>query len=135
MKETILVIDDQANILTLLQDFLTHQGFHVVTATNGRNALETSWIENPDLILLDIMMPEMDGFQFLTIFRQAHQTPVIIMTAREDEKDIMQVFELGANDWVYKPFQMRDLLARIRASLCLSSQTAKQSDLMVEYLQ
>ena len=89
----------------------------MVIATDGQNAIYTARHEQPDLILLDIMMPKMDGYQFLRQFRQERQTPVIIVTAREEETDAVLGLDLGADDYVVKPFRMRELLARIRAVL------------------
>jgi DNA-binding response OmpR family regulator len=117
MSQTILVVDDQSSVRQLVQDYLTEQGFRVVTATDGQNALYTARHEQPDLILLDIMMPKMDGYQFLRQFRQERQTPVIIITAREEETDAVLGLDLGADDYVVKPFRMRELTARIHAVL------------------
>ena len=117
MSETILVVDDQSNVRTLLKDYLNGQGFHVVTAVDGQNALFTARDENPDLVLLDIMMPGMDGYQFLKAFRRESQVPVIILTARDEETDAVLGLELGADDYVIKPFRMRELTARVRAAL------------------
>ncbi len=116
-QKKILVVDDKANVRQLLDDYLTQQGFHVVTATNGREALYAARQENPDAILLDIMMPEMDGFQFLEHYRREKSVPVIILTARDEESDTVVGLELGADDYVLKPFRVRELVARIRAVL------------------
>jgi DNA-binding response OmpR family regulator len=115
MAGTILVVDDKASVRQLLKDYLTEQGYRVVLAENGHEALYAIRKELPDLILLDIMMPKMDGYQFLRIFREEHKTPVIIITAREEETDAVLGLELGADDYVIKPFRMRELLARIHA--------------------
>jgi len=115
MSIKIMVVDDQASVRQLLQDYLTEQGFKVVTATDGQNAIYMARHEEPDLILLDIMMPRMDGYDFLRQFRQERQTPVIIITAREEETDAVVGLELGADDYVIKPFRMRELVARIHA--------------------
>jgi DNA-binding response OmpR family regulator len=117
MTDTILVIDDQASVRQLLQEYLSEQGFRVVTAEDGQKALYTARHEQPNLILLDIMMPKMDGYQFLRTYRQERQTPVIIITAREEETDAVLGLDLGADDYIIKPFRMRELLARIRAVL------------------
>jgi two-component system, OmpR family, alkaline phosphatase synthesis response regulator PhoP len=116
-QKTILVVDDKANVRQLLDDYLTQQGFHIVTATNGREALYAARQENPDCILLDIMMPEMDGLQFLEHYRREKSVPVIILTARDEESDTVVGLELGADDYVLKPFRVRELVARIRAVL------------------
>jgi DNA-binding response OmpR family regulator len=116
-QKTILVVDDKANVRQLLNDYLSQQGFHVVTATNGREALYAARQDEPDAILLDIMMPEMDGFQFLEHYRREKSVPVIILTARDEESDTVVGLELGADDYVLKPFRVRELVARIRAVL------------------
>ena len=116
-QKTILVVDDKANVRQLLDEYLTQQGFHVVTATNGREALYTARQDEPDVILLDIMMPEMDGLQFLEHYRREKSVPVIILTARDEESDTVVGLELGADDYVLKPFRVRELVARIRAVL------------------
>lgn len=117
MSNVILVVDDKASVRQLLGEYLTKQGYKVVSADNGQDALYTARHELPDLILLDIMMPKMDGYQFLRQFRQERRTPVIIITAREEETDAVLGLELGADDYVTKPFRMRELAARIRAVL------------------
>lgn len=115
--KTILVVDDKASVRQLLQEYLREQGFEVVVAANGREALYSARHSRPDLILLDIMMPEMDGFEFLRRHRQEKSTPVIIITAREEETDAVLGLELGADDYVIKPFRMRELVSRVRAVL------------------
>mgnify|MGYP005838956683 CR=1 FL=1 len=117
MLNTILVVDDQASVRQLLREYLTEQGFRVLTASDGQEALHLARHEPPDLILLDIMMPRMDGYQFLRQYRQERQTPVIIITAREEETDAVLGLDLGADDYIVKPFRMRELVARIQAVL------------------
>ena len=117
IKGTILVVDDESKVRSLLNEVLTGQGFRVLLARHGREALFEARREQPDLILLDIMMPELDGYQFLMRYRRDYKTPVIIMTAKEEESDAVIGFELGADDYVIKPFRMRELVARIHAVL------------------
>ena len=117
MTETILVIDDQSNVRTLLKDYLTSQGYRVVTANDGQMGLFVARHEHPSLILLDLMMPNMDGYQFLPALRRESLVPVIIITAKDEETDAVLGLELGADDYVIKPFRMRELNARIRANL------------------
>ncbi len=117
MAKTILVVDDKASVRTLVRDYLAQEGFGVVTAENGREALYAARHEKPDLILLDIMMPEMGGYEFLRAYRKERNTPVILLTARIEESDKVLGLELGADDYVTKPFGMRELVARIRAVL------------------
>ena len=117
MSKTILVIDDKANVRTLVREYLTEQGFRVVTAENGQNALYTARQEKPDLILLDIMMPEMDGFEFIRAYRKESDKPIILLTAKLEESDKVIGLELGADDYITKPFSMRELVARIHTVL------------------
>ncbi|MFN8482236.1 MAG: response regulator transcription factor [Anaerolineae bacterium] len=117
MAVTLLVVDDKAGVRNVLRDYLTEEGFRVVTAENGREALYVARHEKPDLILLDIMMPEMSGYDFLRTYRSERNTPVILLTARLEETDKVLGLELGADDYVTKPFGMRELVARIRAVL------------------
>jgi DNA-binding response OmpR family regulator len=139
MPATILVVDDKINVRLLLQEHLTQQGYHVLTAENGSNALYTARHHKPDLILLDIMMPEMDGYQFLSLYRREAKTPVIIITAKEEETDAVLGLELGADDYIVKPFRLRELAARIHAVLRRASQadqlprqTLRVADLLLD---
>ncbi len=117
MTKTILVVDDKANMRAMVRDYLTEDNFRVIVAENGQQALYTARQEKPDLILLDIMMPKMDGYEFLQAYRKEHSTPIILLTARLDETDKVLGLELGADDYVTKPFGMRELVARIKAVL------------------
>jgi DNA-binding response OmpR family regulator len=117
MADMILVVDDKASVRRLVQEYLAEHGYRVVTAGDGRQALYAARHEKPDLILLDIMMPQMDGFDFLRAYRREKDTPVILLTARLEESDKVVGLELGADDYITKPFSMRELLARIRAVL------------------
>ncbi len=115
--KTILVVDDKASVRQLLQEYLTEQGFRVTTAADGQEAIYEARRAQPDLILLDIMMPRMDGYEFLRQYRKERHTPVIIITAKEEETDAVLGLELGADDYVIKPFRMRELVSRVRAVL------------------
>ncbi len=117
MTRSILVVDDTTNVQILLSDYLGSQDFEVMTASDGREALEVVHASHPDLILLDIMMPNMDGYQFITHLRRESGTPVIMITARQQEADIIRGFDLGADDYITKPFRLRELLVRMRAVL------------------
>lgn len=117
MTRKVLVVDDTRNVQVLLGDFLGSQDFEVLTASDGREALEAVRDGNPDLILLDIMMPNMDGYQFIGQLRRSSSIPVIMITARQQEADIIRGFELGADDYITKPFRLRELLVRMRAVL------------------
>src|SRR5215813_6609713 len=117
MSKTILVVDDNRSVQRLVSDYLSENNFRVVTANNGREALFTARHEKPDLILLDIMMPEMDGYDFVRIYRKERDTPIILLTAKMEETDKVVGLELGADDYVTKPFGMAELVARVRAVL------------------
>ncbi len=117
MLKTILIVDDKASVRKLVQEYLSEEGFRVVAAENGREALFVARHEKPDLILLDVMMPEMGGYDFMKVYTQESDTPIILLTARVDETDKVLGLELGADDYVTKPFSMRELVARIRAVL------------------
>ena len=130
MSKTILVVDDKANVVNLLSDYLRGSGYRVVTAANGRDALYQARHEKPDLILLDIMMPELDGFEFMRVYRKKRDTPVIVLTARIEETDKVIGLELGADDYVTKPFGMAELAARIRAVLRRYDGEARTSELI-----
>ena len=130
MTRTILVVDDKASVRKLVQEYLVEQGYRVVTADNGQNALHSARNEKPDLILLDIMMPEMDGYEFMRVFRKEKDTPIILLTARLEETDKVLGLELGADDYVTKPFGMRELLARIRAVLRRAESDSLSPDIL-----
>jgi DNA-binding response OmpR family regulator len=115
--KSILIVDDNTSLRTLVRDYLSEQGYRALTANNGQNALYTARHEKPDLILLDIMMPEMDGYQFISSYRKESNAPIILLTAKLEENDKVLGLELGADDYLTKPFGMRELLARIRAVL------------------
>lgn len=117
MAQTILVIDDEERLLSLVKAYLEQSGFRVVTAKNGRDGLFLARQEKPDLILLDVMMPEMDGYEFMQAHRREHNTPIIMLTAKVEEDERVLGLELGADDYITKPFSPRELLARVRAVL------------------
>jgi two-component system, OmpR family, alkaline phosphatase synthesis response regulator PhoP len=117
MPKCILVADDEERIRSLLQAYLTQEGFRVVTAANGKDALAMARRERPDLVILDIMMPEMDGYEFMRLHIKEHDTPIILLTARIEESDKVVGLELGADDYVTKPFSPRELTARVRTVL------------------
>jgi DNA-binding response OmpR family regulator len=127
---TILVVDDKKSLRDLVKAYLTEEGFRVVTAANGRRALFIARHESPDLILLDIMMPEMGGYEFLRVYTKESETPVILLTAKLEESDKVIGLELGADDYVTKPFGMRELVARIRAVLRRAGKPASQPDVL-----
>lgn len=117
MAPKILVVDDEKRLVTLVEAYLHQEGYGVITASNGQEALHLARQEKPDLILLDVMMPEMDGFEFIQAHRRDADTPIILLTARVEEEDHVIGLELGADDYVTKPFRPRELVARVRAVL------------------
>ncbi|MAS33131.1 MAG: DNA-binding response regulator [Anaerolineaceae bacterium] len=130
MTKTILVVDDKPSVTRLLKDYLTEYDFRVVTARDGREALYVARYEKPDLVLLDIMMPEMDGYEFMRHFRKERNTPVIMLTAKIEETDKVIGLELGADDYVTKPFGMAELVARIRALLRRAYQDTPSNEVL-----
>jgi two-component system, OmpR family, alkaline phosphatase synthesis response regulator PhoP len=126
--KTILVADDKANIRNLVRDYLEAEDFRVIVAANGREALYAARAEKPDLILLDIMMPEMSGYDFIKAYRKESETPIILLTAKLDETDKVLGLELGADDYVTKPFGMKELTARIHAVLRRTLRTPLEPD-------
>ena len=113
----ILVVDDESRMVNFMRMNLELEGCRVITATNGREALDKAREEMPDVALLDIMMPGMDGFETLRRLRTFSQMPVLILTAKDDEDDRIKGLELGADDYIGKPFSPKELLARVRAVL------------------
>src|SRR5512140_2534001 len=130
MPKTILMVDDKANVRALVRDYLTERGFQVATADNGQNALYAARHEKPDLILLDIMMPEMDGYEFIRAYRKESEIPIILLTAKLEESDKVIGLELGADDYITKPFGMRELVARINTVLRRSGNAVAQSPVL-----
>ena len=140
----ILVVDDEASIVTMLAYNLKKEGYDVVTAEDGEVALEKFESENPDLLLLDIMMPKMDGYEVCRKIREKSNVPIIMLTARADEVDKVIGLELGADDYVTKPFGTRELMARVKAHLRRnnvqqeepeesSANSAKFGDLVIDF--
>jgi DNA-binding response OmpR family regulator len=117
MPDKVLVVEDEAALVETLEYNLLKEGYEVCTATDGLSALEVARTERPALILLDIMLPELDGLEVCRILRREMSVPIIMLTARTDEVDRVVGLELGADDYVTKPFSMRELLARVKASL------------------
>ena len=113
----ILAVDDEQRMVRFIQLNLEQDGFQVITAYNGKEALEQVRTQLPDLILLDIMMPDINGFEVLKKIREVNNVPVIMLTAKGEEDDRIQGLELGADDYITKPFSPRELVSRIRAVL------------------
>ncbi len=117
MSQKILVIEDEASLQETLQYNLTRAGYQVEVVGDGAEALETARAWQPDLILMDIMLPGLDGLEITRILRQEMSAPIIMLTARDDEIDRVLGLEIGADDYLTKPFSMRELLARVKAQI------------------
>ncbi len=130
MARTILVVDDSESLRTMVKSYLTQEGFRVVTASNGREAIFVARDEKPNLILLDIMMPELGGYEFMRIYSKEADTPIILLTARLEENDKVLGLELGADDYITKPFSPRELTARVRAVLRRTEKQSSEPDIL-----
>ena len=117
MTQTILVVDDEQRLVSLVESYLLREGYRVVTAYNGKEALTVARREKPDLVVLDLMMPELDGYGFMRAHRAEQNTPIVLLTARVDDDEKVIGLELGADDYITKPFRPRELVARVRAVL------------------
>ncbi len=138
MPQTILIVDDEKRLVSLVQSYLAQEGYRVLTAYNGRDALPLAKKEKPDLIILDIMMPEMNGYDFMRAHRVESDTPIIMLTAKVEDEDKVIGLELGADDYVTKPFKPRELMARVRNVLRragkseATAKTLRVSDIMLD---
>jgi len=117
MKKRILTVDDELSILKFLRSNLEDRGYTVISATNGEEAINIVERELPDFIILDVMMPKMDGFEVCRRLREWSQIPIIMLSARGDESDKVQCLDLGADDYIVKPFSANELVARVSAVL------------------
>ena len=117
MSKKILIVDDEKNIVDILKFNLKKEGFSTLEAYDGERAVELAVNEMPDLILLDVMLPKMDGFSVCRKLRQTMSTPILMLTAKEEEVDKVLGLELGADDYITKPFSQRELMARIKANI------------------
>ncbi|HYN88556.1 MAG TPA: response regulator transcription factor [Ardenticatenaceae bacterium] len=130
MNETVLVVDDEAKITKLAQDYLQRGGFRVLTAADGTTALAVARHERPDLVVLDLNLPGMDGLDVCRALRRESDVPIIMLTARVEETDRLIGLELGADDYIAKPFSPRELVARVRAVLRRARGGATQAGLI-----
>ncbi len=117
MENKILVVDDERPIVDILKINLEKNGYKVLCAFDGETAVEKAFGDEPDLILLDVMLPKMDGFSVCKKIREKSEVPIIMLTAREEEVDKVLGLELGADDYMTKPFSLRELMARVKANL------------------
>ncbi len=126
----VLVVDDAPEIVRIVRDYLEHAGFSVVTASNGLDALRAARVERPDLVVLDLGLPGRDGLDVTRDLRRESAVPIVMLTARTDEADKIVGLELGADDYVTKPFSARELVARVRAVLRRASAAAVPADVV-----
>jgi len=143
MADKILVVDDEISLQETLAYNLNKQGYEVLTSGDGKQALEMAREQKPDLIILDVMLPGIDGFEVCRILRKEMSTPVLMLTARDDEIDRVVGLEVGADDYLSKPFSMRELIARVKAMLRrdrlireeINQQEAKNAELKPKILE
>lgn len=134
MTPCVLVVDDEGSVLELVRYNLAKAGFRILTATSGREALAVMETAPLDLVVLDLMLPDLSGFEVCRRFRETHRAPVMILTARYNESDRVRALEVGADDYLTKPFSPRELLARVRAHLrrwCWQASGAERPDELI----
>jgi two-component system KDP operon response regulator KdpE len=131
-KYRILVVDDERRMVGFIRLNLEQDGFEVIEAFNGTEALNRLRDSLPDLILLDVMMPDIDGFDVLRVIREISQVPVIMLTAKSEEEDIVKGLELGADDYITKPFSPRELASRVKAVLRRGSSFEEEEEGIIE---
>lgn len=127
MEKKILVVEDEKAIADILEFNLKKEGYNVTCAYDGQDGLDKAKEINPDLILLDVMLPKLDGFEVCKAVRKFSNVPIIMVTAREEEVDKVLGLELGADDYITKPFSMRELMARVKANVRRGFATAEES--------
>ncbi len=130
MPQTILIIDDETRLRAMLRVYLEQEGYRVAEAANGREGLYVARYEKPDLIILDLMMPEMNGYDFVRAYGKEGAAPIIMLTAKVEDQDKILGLELGADDYVTKPFNVRELLARVRAVLRRQQRAAAEPEVL-----
>ncbi len=128
----LLLIDDDESLTELLSSFLTNQGYTIRVAHDGKAGLRTLFAHTPDLVVLDVTMPQRDGWETLERIREVSDLPVLMLTARDEESEVLRGFSLGADDYVTKPFSFAQLSARIRAVLARSMQQVSDSESYIE---
>lgn len=143
MKERILIVDDEPRFVRLIEANLQTEGYGILKARNGKEAIEQTVAEKPDLVLLDVMMPELDGFQACARIREFSNVPIIMLTAKGEEDQRIKGLDLGADDYIVKPFSAGELLARVRSVLRRAQNNALDSresvftrgDLQIDFAQ
>jgi DNA-binding response OmpR family regulator len=132
MSAKLLIVDDDATLVKFLSEFMTGEGFGVVTAPNGAEAMRQAYREHPDLVILDVMMPGMDGWEVCARLREMSDVPIILITGKNTEADKLRGFRLGVDDYLVKPFSFAELSARVQAVLVrANARRAPQRDLML----
>jgi DNA-binding response OmpR family regulator len=130
IKINVLLVEDENTLAMIIKDTLDDQGFSITIAGNGRTGLKAFFENKPDILVTDVMMPVMDGFEMVRQIRQTDKTtPVLFLTARSAVKDVVEGFELGANDYLKKPFGMQELIVRLKALLNRASVSEKKETL------
>jgi len=124
----VLIVEDDRTLLEVLQYNLAREGYDVLTAADGAAGLETARSDKPDLVILDVMLPKMDGYEVCRILRQETTVPIMMLTAKTEETDRVVGLEVGADDYVTKPFSMRELMARVRAMLRRTEMVRKEAE-------
>ena len=128
MASKLMIIDDDKTLLKFLKEYLEGEGFIVITVDGGTKALRAFYSERPDLIVLDIMMPGMDGWEVCARIREMADTPIILLTAKTSEADKMRGFRLGVDDYIVKPFSLAELTARVKAVLARTSKDSEEEE-------
>ena len=132
-KNKVLIVDDDANIAELIKVNFESEGFDTVTASNGREAVDKFHAEAPSIVIMDVMMPEMDGWEACREIRKTSNTPIIMLTAKGETFDKVLGLELGADDYMVKPFEPKELTARVKAVLRRTENQEKTSDKSLNY--
>lgn len=131
MPDTVLVIDDDHTLLGLIAEYLDKAGYHTVPAASGVTGLQEFYAHHPDLVVLDVMMPKMDGWAVCERLREISDAPIIMLTAKSEERDRLRGFHLGVDDYVVKPFSFAELAARIKATLARDRHVPSESPAQV----
>jgi DNA-binding response OmpR family regulator len=129
VKESLLIVDDDSTLLRFIKEYLEREGFEVTVANGGEKALRLFYQHRPELVVVDVMMPGMDGWELCARLRELSNTPVVMLTAKTSENDKLRGFRLGVDDYITKPFSMAELVARIRAILARSTSSGGEAEL------
>ncbi len=128
MGRTVLIVDDEKSIVDILSFNLRREGFETIAAYDGHEGLSIAQNRNPDLVLLDVMLPHLDGFEVCRRLRESSNIPIIMLTAREEETDKVLGLDLGADDYITKPFSIKELMARVKANIRRNETLAQMSE-------